>query len=256
MKRTLTALVLMVIFVSVPAFAQTSNPSINERTPTANEKYEDKILRRLKVAIEVSNPVTRKYALKLATIFPDSEESDGIKLSQIFNIYDYLKKNWKYVNDPRSREYLARASETIEVELKGDCDDFAVLMASLVENIGYETRITSAVSTKDAHMFTEVYVGKSSRRRMQEVSSALAVHYIKRANEENRLDEEINRMKQELKAVEFRMDQNGGLWLNLDWWSSYAGGNYYEHNTGTIYYPLNSRYERYRIDRDGMYEYY
>jgi hypothetical protein len=52
-------------------------------------------------------------------------------------------------------EYLAKALETIESELTGDCDDFATLIATFILSIGGEIRVTIASGPDGGHAYTE-----------------------------------------------------------------------------------------------------
>lgn len=52
-------------------------------------------------------------------------------------IAHWVGSNVKYVSDPNGFEYVASPIETLKVRA-GDCDDFAVLLASLYESIGLD----------------------------------------------------------------------------------------------------------------------
>ena len=78
----------------------------------------------LEQAVDYTNSLTKSFANLLA-----SKSEGSYNLGQICEIYSYLRKKWKYVNDPVDNEYVAYASESIQdCNLSGDCDDFAVLM--------------------------------------------------------------------------------------------------------------------------------
>jgi PBP1b-binding outer membrane lipoprotein LpoB len=59
-------------------------------------------------------------------------------------IFEYVRDTINYVNDPRVTEldfdYIQEPLQTVQREA-GDCDDHAVLLASLLEAIGYSTTI-------------------------------------------------------------------------------------------------------------------
>lgn len=59
---------------------------------------------------------------------------------KIMAIGHWVGANIKYVSDPKGLEYVAPPLETLRVGA-GDCDDFAVLIASLYESIGLDAVI-------------------------------------------------------------------------------------------------------------------
>ena len=65
-------------------------------------------------------------------------------------IFEYLKNNWHYVGDQDPTANFNYASETINRGKSagysgvGDCDDFACVMASMIEAIGGSARIIGA----------------------------------------------------------------------------------------------------------------
>ena len=80
-----------------------SNPNII--TESANSKKEnannnsnsavyDNNLNELRKAVDISNPTTNDFAVRLASKFPGE-----YNIGQICQIYDYIVRNWKYVND-------------------------------------------------------------------------------------------------------------------------------------------------------------
>ena len=181
------------------------------------------ILRKLKSAIDVEDPITRNFALDLASKYPGKYNID-----QVCNIYDNIYKNWRYVNDPRGHDYFSRASETITNNLTGDCDDFAILMAATIESIGGRTRINIAVNenTGEAHAFTEVYFNDDPEIILKSINS----HY-----------ENFFQFLFGIPVVDkihYTLGKPEGIWLNLDWNSKYPGGEYFNYTKRKIYYPL------------------
>ena len=165
-----------------------------------NSEYVTKIAN----AIEPNNPQVRSYAL--SAIKPQSDGNYNI--GQICDIYDKLYKDWVYVNDPSEREYIAPASESVRL-LRGDCEDYAILMASLIESIGGTARVIVAYNAAgEGHAYAEVYMTDSNEDvqtlvdNMGERYGYLTVHY--------------------------HSDYDGGHWLNLDWTSAHPGGEFFD----------------------------
>jgi len=74
----------------------------------------------------------------------------------ISRIAEFVRRNVKYVNDPPRREIFQSPIRTLEYGL-GDCDDFAVLTASLLRAVGLNTRIKiKRVNDRWGHVVVEV----------------------------------------------------------------------------------------------------
>lgn len=115
----------------------------------------------------------------------------GSNVSQILAMQKYVNKNWHYIHDPkRSRDTWRSAEATIALRYKGkfpgDCDDFAILMASLAKQIGLRARIIGGFSNSGGHAFGEFNLPQ---------------------NEKDNCD---------LKDCDFRNDEDG-IWISLDW---------------------------------------
>ncbi|WMW24494.1 transglutaminase family protein [Methanolobus sediminis] len=76
---------------------------------------------------------------------------------QLCYLFDDTKENIQYVSDPRGKDLWSTPGETITVGA-GDCDDYAILLASLIEAIGG----TSRVYLTDTHAFTAAYIGNDT----------------------------------------------------------------------------------------------
>ena len=77
-----------------------------------SNKYEKEQLQKLIEAIDYDNPITNDYAVKLASYFPGD-----YNIGQVCNIYDYIVKRWKYVNDSDKKENIRSASRSINNNL-------------------------------------------------------------------------------------------------------------------------------------------
>ncbi len=162
-----------------------------------------KELIKLKDACDYMNPTTRDFAVK------NAGKSAGVyNIGQVCNIFAAIRPpNWHYVNDPLGNEFYSKASLTIsQTNLSGDCDDYAVLMFSLITSIGGEARLNFVWGLQGGHAFTEVNISKFNFLE------------VERTIKSNFPDYDINR-------INYRTD-NSGTWLNLDWWASYPGGPY------------------------------
>jgi len=109
-------------------------------------------------AVDYLNPITRNFFLE--RIHPS--HSGVYNIDQIRDIWEYCYNNWIYVSDPYATEYVARASETIQNGLRGDCEDFAILIAAGIKAIGRFSRIIFEREGDKGHGLAEVYVGTVS----------------------------------------------------------------------------------------------
>ncbi len=190
-------------------------------TPKTNNNTDESELKQLEVACDYNNPTTRDFAVSIA-----GKSSGEFNVGQVCDIFDAIRPpKWHYVNDPQGEDYFSKASHTIkEANFSGDCDDFAILMYSLMTAIGGDARITFAYSKQGGHAFAELNIGNADINK-------LLKQIRKRFS-----DYEIDRLY-------YRTDSSGNKWLNLDWWASYPGGKYMEFDKSIIFYPSKNYYE-------------
>ena len=180
--------------------------------------------------VELENPLVRGTAAAIV-----ANISGDLTIDQICAIYDYIKfgnktlniTGWNYISEPVWLDVCTYANETLELGARtkhsgiGDCDDFAILMASLVEAIGGTSKVILAYGNGSGHAFTEVYVGQIG---------------INRINNNNLIT--IDQwLKQNYKTDELllRFDENTNeVWLNLDWGQDENG----DYHPGGPYTPL------------------
>lgn len=59
--------------------------------------------------------------------------------AELFAIWDWVNTRIRFVRDIRGIETLQTPERTLEIRA-GDCDDHAILLAALLENLGFSTR--------------------------------------------------------------------------------------------------------------------
>ncbi|QZE15275.1 transglutaminase family protein [Halosquirtibacter laminarini] len=84
----------------------------------------------------------------------------GDNIKQIFGIRHYIIDHWHYIHDPEvDKDTWRSADVTIQLchkgKFPGDCDDFAILMASLAKQIGLNSRVVGGYSHGSGHAFAE-----------------------------------------------------------------------------------------------------
>ena len=131
-------------------------------------------------------------------------KTSGSQLEQIFAMKEYVFKKWHYVFDPSLNVDTWRSAEaTISLKYKGiysgDCDDFAILMASFARQIGLVARVVGAFDNKgNGHAFAEFFISKDFDSKLL------------------------------LRGQDCRIDSNG-KWVSLDWFKG-ASHNKYKNN--------------------------
>jgi len=71
-------------------------------------------------------------------------------------IYDYVKKNIAYVNDPRNLELIRPARKILEDRI-GDCDEHVVLTASLLRAVGFPVALVTISTPQNPEAFSHIY---------------------------------------------------------------------------------------------------
>lgn len=83
---------------------------------------------------------------------------------QLHLVWEYVNEHWMYINDPNTdngSDTWRSATETITdyysngKTYTGDCDDYAILMASFARQCGLESRLVCAREGNKGHMYAE-----------------------------------------------------------------------------------------------------
>ncbi len=196
---------------------------LKEKTRDPEQELADEIV----AAMDYDNSITRDFALKLARKYPGEPN-----VGQLCQIYKFIRNNWSYVSDPSGAEYFAKASESINT-MAGDCDDFAVVMATCLKSIGFNTRIILAYGNKGGHAYSEVYL-TNDKKDLDALLQSINYYYS------NIFEKMFGVTK--IKSLHYHVDSEGGIWLNLDYSSQYPGGEFFKANKLVIVYP-NGTYE-------------
>lgn len=187
--------------VMIYAMASTQNPQdliLSKLLPFPNKT---KIIK----AIEYDNPKVRNFALLATRKHFSNQKAQGEfrQIIQSFAIFKEVRTRWNYVNDPKGREYIATASESL-MHLSGDCDDYSILMAALIRSIGGTPRL---IHTKE-HMYPEMLIENSAMLE-QVIFLIKEVLFVEESKG---------------KEVHYHIDERGQIWLNLDYTARYPGG--------------------------------
>ncbi|OIQ15356.1 MAG: transglutaminase [Flavobacterium sp. MedPE-SWcel] len=156
-------------------------------------------------AVDYNTPLVRNFAVSATTKFFKEVKGyhDERKMIQCFAVFKEIRDQWNYVNDPKGREYIAYASESLQ-HFSGDCDDHAILMSACIRAIGGTPRIIHT----GGHLYPEMLVGNKADLEMA-----------------NYLIREVLFVKESRgKEIHYHIDERGQIWLNLDYTATYPGG--------------------------------
>ena len=107
----------------------------------------------------------------LKSYYPEYAFND--EYFKIFAIGHWVSKNVKYVSDPLvENEYVAPPNETLRV-MAGDCDDFAVLLATLYRSVGLKAMvglIDTDGDDKVDHATALVYLDDNADEALEHIS--------------------------------------------------------------------------------------
>lgn len=194
--------------VTIPTSAKEVAEVIQTRK--AEEHIGSATAQKLAKALTPMDPLTRNAAVKIA-----ARTEGPFHVEQVVEIWSAVRSDWRYVNDPVGQEYFATGSETIQNGYIGDCDDFAIILASMVLSIGGKARVVLMDGPEGGHAYAEACVQGEPTK----VATTLRKHYR-------------TRWKRYLAGrpvpdtIAFRSSEDCPIWLNLDWTSVVPGGAY------------------------------
>lgn len=104
----------------------------------------------------VKNPAVNRFAIDTIRAAPQYDHT-----AEAFAIYETVLANFRFVNDPvgpdGAKETLRPVVDILAIGA-GDCDDFTMLISSLLGTIGIESHIvTVAADPADPESFSHVY---------------------------------------------------------------------------------------------------
>lgn len=156
-------------------------------------------------AIEFENPRVRDFALMATTKdFKDVRGYSNYRtIIQCFAVFKEINSRWNYVSDPKGKDYIAKATESLRY-FSGDCDDHSILMAACIKSIGGTPRLIHT----GGHIYPEILIGKKSD--LEIINFLIKKVLFVSESKGNR--------------IHYHIDERGQIWLNLDYTATYPGG--------------------------------
>lgn len=161
-------MILLLLGWLVPSYYIKANPS-PKYIPELNEVFEYSLLENSTIG-EFKNKYLNysrqnQYILLIdegildVKIFADRISSlacdygENYHICQVKALYYFVRNEFDYVKDPKAYDYIKSPIESF-YSGGGDCDDAAVLLASMLESIGINTRLVFVPN----HVYVEAYV--------------------------------------------------------------------------------------------------
>lgn len=156
-------------------------------------------------AVEFENPRVRDFALMATT--KDFKNIRGFSnyrtTIQCFAVFKEINARWNYVSDPKGKDYIAKASESLRY-FSGDCDDHSILMAACIKSIGGTPRLIHT----GGHIYPEMLIG--NKNDLETVNFLIKKILFPQESKGNQ--------------IHYHIDERGQIWLNLDYTATYPGG--------------------------------
>src|SRR5690606_2132053 len=134
-------------------------------------------------------------------------------VEQVAAIWLHVRARFNYVNDPRGKEYFARASETIANGFAGDCDDFAITLAAMVSAVGGRVRVVLMDGARGGHAYAEACVEAQASDVQRRLRTYVRKNWDKRLGSVPAMT-----------TAYYRSDDSCPVWLNLDWNANVPAG--------------------------------
>ena len=172
-------------------------------------------------AVDYRNEIVKNKANAWAVVnFEEFKPTfPNLKILHCFSIFKEVRKRWNYVYDPKGEEYYSRTSVTLnqledDDKVKGDCDDYSILMAGLFTAVGGEVQLVRTEVTTGTkvvgHLYPELKIG--------DVKDLEKIAYF--------IKNELFIKESEDKPIFYYTDSKGQVWLNMDYNDYYPGGKY------------------------------
>ena len=199
--------------------------NLNENGIQLNfEEKHDPFSKQAQIAIAVNyqNEEVRKIATNWAVKNFKAYQSVTPSLSVLhaMSIFKEVRNRWNYVYDPKGEDYYASASETLsQLEsddlLKGDCDDYSIMISALIKATGGETQLVRTViknsdGSLTGHLYPEVKIG--TKKDLETIAYLIKNKFFLKESKD--------------KAIFYYIDKEDNVWLNFDYNEYYPGGKY------------------------------
>ncbi|OGO01243.1 MAG: hypothetical protein A2Y90_03675 [Chloroflexi bacterium RBG_13_52_12] len=165
----------------------------------------------IRLCVEPYIPVIRDVAVAVVTDPPFTGQSDN-PAWKIWRINYWIVNNIESVADPNGFDYFALASETMLIRA-GDCEDSAILLASMYESIGLDAGLVYVDTDNDNirdHLSCAVYYPNDKWSFIDEEKAIMTKLQLTRPSGE------VQEMFYEAANWEFLSKYDLGTWIIVD----------------------------------------
>jgi len=141
----------------IPEYLQKTRINLGELTPGVSGIKET-----LALMVYLCRQGKRDYQLRKLALQITSNIANKAYMEEVRAIQEYVRDHIRYVKDIRDVETVSTSEKTIE-QGAGDCDDKALLAATLLETIGHPTRFVAVGYQENVycHVLMETKVGNN-----------------------------------------------------------------------------------------------
>ncbi|MBT6774577.1 hypothetical protein HOA91_04355 [Candidatus Woesearchaeota archaeon] len=149
-------LILILVLWLVPYYGIKQNPEPNYLPTIADLNIPEMVIPEInsgKITAYVSvTPEIKQIADKIVTL--SCQETH--KVCNAKAMFYFVQKNFNYLNDPLAFEYFKTPQESLKSD-SGDCDDSSILLSSLLQSIGLQTRFVFV----PGHVYVQVKLSEA-----------------------------------------------------------------------------------------------
>jgi len=186
-------------------FGKGNSAQVQIRAPEWAVHPHISLQKRIQQKVNYTDSAVRCFAVEKSLIYFNEYYPKYKQICRQLSLIKYIKNNYRYVSDPSGFDYFATPNESIAL-MAGDCDDYSILMASVIKAIGGNVRIIWA----PRHVYPELFCGDKAS--FDKYLSAIYIFFEK----------EIRN-----KQIYYRIDKNQNYWLNIDYTDKYPGSVYF-----------------------------
>jgi transglutaminase-like putative cysteine protease len=173
MPRYLPEIILLILSISLISFGAAYGPETSTRSLPEIESA-------VVGSLDLGNSDVEQTAVTIAKDYPGE-----YNINQVCEIFNTLRKGWFYFSDPSYTNKYKNANRTLQDGKisntigMGNCDDFAILMSSLIASLGGSTRITfaSSMSSTEGHAYCEVFLCQENDSQVDELTNWIKAEY-------------------------------------------------------------------------------
>jgi curved DNA-binding protein CbpA len=193
----------------------------NNSTEIMDKEFGNKVNNMLYSRVDFDNEITINFFNSLNS----KKSSKNFSIPEFCYMFNYINKNW--VKDSKNFDNLDfnKASELIKNNLIGNSMEYSIIMTSGINFLKGRSRIVVIDNKSIKYAFPELYLGND----------------LKTIDEINEIFFKMNKQNPYI-DVNYRVDKNGDIWINLGWNRLSPGDNYLPYEKEWIFDIKSNKY--------------